>query len=187
MWKSYIQLDNCVIYLFLDWLLFCVASWLFNTNVYHSTLVQILWVFILYVIVVACNYGSTNRHLFVLIDIPCNRYGGRQAAEHCVPFFNVCIYYFLNEMNSDPSSMCQVENPYALRYIGQRYINNSVVQFHYDMIHNEVFTNDTHNSPMNVSYECFCELKLLSYHVITKPDHIDGWSYISFALNHHYR
>ena len=50
---------------------------------------------------------STNPPLFVLIDMLCNRYGGRQATQLCAPFIP-CLYLPLSEWNKIYIMLCYV-------------------------------------------------------------------------------
>ena len=50
---------------------------------------------------------STNPPLFVLIDMLCNIYGGRQATQLCAPFIP-CLYLPLSEWNKIYVMLCYV-------------------------------------------------------------------------------
>ena len=75
---------------------------------------------------------STNSPLFVLIDMLCNRYGGRQATQLCAPFIP-CLYLPLSEWNKIYVMLCYVSIYlfiyYIFRFVSATVRMHSVVFF----------------------------------------------------------
>ena len=93
---SHWQIDNCFIYLFHGYCFVlyhdCSNSIFTISSKYHEYFfcMWLSWLII----------KSSNPPLFVLIDMPCNRYGADKLLSFVPHLFHVCICHFQNEIKS---------------------------------------------------------------------------------------